>query len=307
VFEGKPVVYLDTNILVRMAGKVQANPFSEYVVAYSSEHFTEILRGTDRSVVELLIGIDAVKIQIGLDDQQRMTNEARMHRVPIAEAFAQHEANDAALRASTDLFFEIGSAGFGGFNQQALADAIERLPQHIRALVGHDDGDLYRRADAVRAGLSNVLVNHLNAPLKVEDLRAGIHTDRGRVGHLPHATALSDIWKVISSALPGVTFEQFFQFRPAEMHGYVSWPPYLGIVGAYMALNFVGYQVDRALRTPEGFRRATSDASHVGHAAYCEAFATGDERLAKKAAAIFADRQIGTGVIWYPPAVRPSS
>lgn len=299
MFEGKPLVYLDMNVLIRLA-KGDASPLVGYEIAYSTEHFAEILRGSDRSVIDVLERLDAVQIATVMDDGFRMTGEARVWRPFIRDSFAEYEANYAALQKHTELFVELGATNFGGVDRDRLRSAVERLPADIRDLVGSRDGDLARRADEASKGLERVLEAQLAAPISVNKMRKPLSTHDGRVGQLAPATALQEIWSLVREATPTLTFEQFFEFDAVDKQGYDHWPMHLGIVGAYMVLNAVGFSVDSRLATPHGMRRAYSDASHAAYAAYCSCLLSEDERFARKAAAIYANRNIGVTVIHWP-------
>lgn len=65
--------------------------------------------------------------------------------------------------------------------------------------------------------------------------------------------------------------DQFFGFDPVDKQGYDVWSPYLGIVGCYTALNFVGYGTDKGIADPKSLPNIMSDAAHIAIASFCDA------------------------------------
>lgn len=301
------LIYLDHNIVDDISkGAFKLPSDSSFLWVYSNEHFAEIERAGDTRFLDVLRELKAQQLELTLDDRFRITGEARLLGETDPHAsFASWRAVRADVPVNCEYFSTIVSRLFGAANDEALTqvpDAVERELAALLRSAGLLDQTHAEAIETARDAIRSIVAEHLAERPNLERHREEFGTHSGRGSNLAdHDNPLEEVWKLVCESSPefagAVTADQFFGFEPPYETGYESWPLYLGIVGCYTVLNLVGLRPDEKLSRVERMPGIMSDASHVGHAAYCQGLLSADRRLCDKAKAIYRFKDIGTQVL----------
>lgn len=301
------LIYLDHNIVDDISkGAFELPSDSSFGWVYSKEHFAEIERAGDTRFLDVLRDLKALQLELMLDDRFRLSGEARLlGEVDPHAAFASWRAARANVPASGEYFSAIVSRLFGAANDEAIAQAPDAFEREVGALLQSAGLLDQAHAEAIataRDAMRSMVTEHLAERPHLESQREAFGTHNGRGSNLAdHDNPLEECWRLVCESSPeltgAVTADQFFGFEPAYETGYERWPLYLGIVGCYTMLNMIGLRPDEKLSRVERMPAIMSDASHVGHAAYCQGLLSADRRLCDKAKAIYRFKGIGTQVL----------
>ena len=302
----KYLVYLDQTIISRhVDGVLNITMQPDFHWVYSREHFVEIRRSYDfESYLQVLENIDAKLLELDLNDERRMTGSAR-----FVENGTPAEYYDKYLKSCEEVPFD-----------DTLFDSIL-----VRANGGDDKGELQKFPDTLVNQVASVLennpVNDLNktkfsSALKsllkdsielfgqqdndVLKMREALGNEKGSFGAITGNNQILKIWDIVGKKNPDLTCEQFFGFDPADKQGYELWPIYLGIIGCCTVMYIIGFQAEKKSRKIEKIPNTRSDANHIAMGAFCTAIISGDERMAKRASAIYEYKSIGARALYLP-------
>jgi hypothetical protein len=103
------------------------------------------------------------------------------------------------------------------------------------------------------------------------------------------------------------TLDDFFMFNKKELIPGQPFYRHQKVLGAYNMLNTIGFYPDKPLHKNRGFKRSVSDQMHVSIASFCNCFITGDERLWRKAEAIYEYLKVPTEVMTWLNRYDPPS
>lgn len=268
---------------------------------YSNTHFDEIRRSGDVSFLTVFENLKAQHIEIVLDDKFNMTGEAKIH--PYSSPSQRYERYLAAIgdrSLAEELFHPLLARLNGGDNFERLTLLPEKFQSRLEEILtpaGLWNEQVSESIQCHSVELSQFICSKLAETKPLETLRKNMGTDKGRIGNPKTDNPIQEIWQIISAKFDKVTADQFFGFYPPDKQGYNLLPPYLGIIGCYQALNFLGYRTDDKISSEEAIPNIFSDAQHVATAAFCDVLMSEDRRLCAKARAIYKYKNIPTQVL----------
>lgn len=294
-------IYLDFNVVLDIAnGDKRIEPGAEQVFVYSDEHFVETSRGTDLRPIEVLKALDAQKIELNHDATFQLTGAWRFIDADPFEMHAAWREQNVGFEHD-GLFLPILSRLLGGEQAADLQQVPAEIQEQLTSLLesnGLLDEPRSKEIEALRRNMEKFVENDLSQVPPLSRQRAAVGLGRGLVGNFAEKrNPLEETWKVIAPTAPGITADQFFGFAPHAFQPQVDTPQFLGIVGCYTVLNWLGLKPDRGLAKRAALPGIQSDAAHVAHAAYCSVLLSSDARLCAKANAIYRYKNIQTQVL----------
>jgi hypothetical protein len=300
-------IYIDQNVIGDASdGNFTLPVSSDFDWVYSIEHFNEIKRGGDKRFLTVLSELKARKLELVLDDNFRITGDAKINQFEDPHhLYEKYIQTVDEVPVDENLFIQPLARMLGADNYDTLTSLPDNLERELTVLLGTagllDTESSARIKDTVDA--SRTLVSeYLKDRVPLELARKGLGTHNGRAGNIAEReNPLEDLWGLIRDRVGTLTADQFFGFDPIEKQGYENVPLYLGIVGCYTVLNFVGLRPDEGLSKVKRIPAVMSDGAHVANAAYCHALISGDRRLCSKARAIYKYKSIGTTVLHLAP------
>lgn len=292
-------IYIDQNILVYLSeGKISLPTSDGYIWVYSDEHFAEIERSGRLNLLDSLDKIGARRIKIILNDKFKITNEVRLEDFKSAsESYNEYISNKKGF-SNVNLDF-IPLLSFFSGNKDAIQ--IDKVAENFVSGIEDLMCDIFEDLNCEEQ--KNILMNSVSLiGQNLQSTLSEASKNLKPIRELRQLLAGSDlsnlddtkgliidqIWEKICIKYPEISKDQFFGKKPICQLGFEGeFPLFLSIAQCYTALNFVGYWPDRKMSLISKIYGINSDASHVGHAAFCHALFSEDLRLCKKASAIY--------------------
>lgn len=296
-------VYLDHNIFDEIRKKrLNLKPSDDVIWVYSHESLSEIKRSGDLQFLDVLDEIKARKIEVTLNSKFRITNDAQIHSYrSVREEYECYLEATSEFDLDDSSELEIMARLHGASNHSEVLSHSSVFENNIKSLLeplGVYDESIKSEVERVCEMIDEFVHGAMQEIGTIDEIRNAMGAGRGRAGNLADTDdPISGIWELISNRLHGLTQDQFFGFDPVDKQGYEEWPFFLGIVGCYSILNHLGFSPDTGLTKPQRLPSIMSDASHVGHAAYCHGLLSLDKRLLVKAGAIYRYKNITTQLI----------
>jgi hypothetical protein len=296
-------IYIDHNIIDDISkGDLSLKPSGKVIWVYSHENLAEIKRSGSSRFLGVLEDLKAIKLDLILDSNFRMTGEARFleYRSPHEEYDSYLESIlDTEIDNSSDL--EFMARLFGADNKDKVISHPSSFEENIRSLLephGLYDEETKLKVERVRDELKEFVAGPVQEIGELEEARKAFGTNKGRAGNLANnENPIDELWAIVKKGVPGMTADQYFGFDPVDKQGYKEWPIFLGIVGCHTMLNVLGFRPDGGLTKPSDLPGILSDGSHIAHAAYCQGLLSRDQKLLAKARAIYRYKNIGTQVL----------
>ena len=301
------LIYVDHNILIDVfKGNIELPNSADIVWAYSNEHFAEIVRSRNEELLDCLDRLHAQRIRIELSDGFKISDWAILDREKSPSEYFREYLSEINKFPTID-FVPLLSFLSGNKNDFDIVGFSDNFKSALKKL------DLF----GCIGEKQKIIKEHLNSLIELvgDRLSNELHKSNEKIiprfevrNHLAgqgvsnitdiNGKIVDEIWNRMDKAKLNLTKDQFFGKEPFPFVGAKSPNPYyLQIIQCYYALNTVGYWPDKKLSYVKKIYGINSDASHVGHAAFCPALLSEDERLCRKAAAIYQYFDIDTQVI----------
>ncbi len=293
-------IYLDHNILDDISkDRLSLKPSDKCIWIYSNENLAEIRRSGDDRFLDVLKDIDARLIELVLDNQFRITNEANIHPSNNPYEVYNNYVETVGLSDDGILFHDFIGRLFGADNKNEIVSLPDRFEQVIEELLEPDglySTEIKDTVGKVSSDLRILVEGDLQNIGSLENSRSAIGTHDGRASQTEkYDNPLKILWdKIRVEFTHKISSDQFYGFNPIDKQGYDEWPMYLGIVGCHMVLNFIGYRPDKGLFRLDDLSRILSDGAHIAFGAYCHGLLSQDKRLRAKANAIYKYQNIPT-------------
>lgn len=283
-------VYLDQNVLGYVRdGLLSLESCADIAWVYSSEHFREISRGSDRSLLGVLKELRARQLEVLLDGSWQITDEVVLQEYACPyEAFESFSESNSEAPFDETILTDVVARLWGADNWANIEALPGRASCQIEELLANEPNAqiLASMRESLERSLGE-LVEGLKTRRPLDELREPLGLGKGRAGNVKSTNPIPEIWELIKDRCGGLSIDQFFGFDPLYKQGYASWPTYLGIVACHNVLNSIGYNTDGHLSRPRSMARIASDGAHIAHAYFCDALISADDRLCAKASAIY--------------------
>ncbi|MCH2177019.1 MAG: hypothetical protein MK193_14955 [Lentisphaeria bacterium] len=338
---GLPIVYLDHNILDAFLDnkliQLKEALTNRFQVVYSNETLNEIKRAGKASpkyseaFLDLLNQINAAHMSIVLDDKFHETNQIRIVEGDPHTFFHQFCNSEPVFNNLTESMHQFGFKVSGGRQGESLEDvqkigveAFESLMDYLEENIREIEEQIPEVAQQLRAEKSRYLQEYKELSKQntqnmakhitdeknwsgIKDFRQHFKLEPYHFNSISAPNILQQIWRVMkkSQNMPKEidSIDDFFMFNKQELMPGQPFLRHNKVLGAYNLLNTIGYYPDKPLHKDRGFKRSTSDQMHVSLASFCNCLITRDERLWKKAEAIYEYLNIPTEIIYFDKAV----
>ena len=296
------LIYLDQNLLqYDFEDRINIPNKSGIQWVYSDEHFNEINRKLDKRFFEVLERLKARKIKVRLDNKYRLTNECVLLEYSSPKSlFDEYLETISDYKAASTLFLPLQTFFFGNTNSLDP----NAYTSHFEEVISNLTKDLLEDIDVPKSELdlrnyigsvSNELKNTINSArpqiTPLNEMRKQITKKQFSDLKVEDGIIIDQIWKEIGSKLSSLTKDQFFgkEVSPFSTQNDSTKEQilFLGIVQCHTVLNFLGYWPDEGLPKESKLFGINSDASHIAHSFFCSGIISADDRLCKKARAIY--------------------
>ena len=288
VYEGKPTVYLDHNILDKFVNNKMQDLFNqlkeEYRVVYSLDNLKEILRsGEDyhQKFLDVLILLDACYLElITMPPSLKATGRASITKIDIYEKFDDYKNRVVMLKDAADLMNEQIYAILSGKNSDIVEKANDNngyiMTNKIDSIVAIENAfdifdenypHLISTSKETREMVKGLLDKENEEELKkyTADKNIDSEISAQELCNIPPENALYEIWELYKNKGPRHDIDEFFGSKFTSSDPNKEYHEFEKISNIYDALNVLGYYRDEGVY--KKMKRFTSASSDTGHAA----------------------------------------
>lgn len=333
-YQGKPVVYLDQNVLSLFVKGIDLGFFERLINGYQVVYSDEILREIKRCGKDFSKFLDALELMSAMHFRFDITASFEVLDRVIVKHVSPYDAYDAFCQIEPVYDLMIAATRqttlkfFGGRQGSDLDDikseqiyAFEKLMEHISDVTDGSDDVPPEMQRSIR-DYQRVLRDQFNEALSlstaqmrqhisneeewsgVKDYREATGAGPVELNNIKSPNVIEKIWTVYQGLEgykgEGFSIEQFLGISQnsiynREMHEHEK------INAIYNLLNVIGYNQDSKLTQESRHIAATSDAAHAAIAASANALLSGDKAFVAKVRAIYeylkVDVQVGLIVV----------
>lgn len=294
----KIFIYIDHNIIqydYELTLNLKQN--SDLCFVYSEEHFNEINRKEDERFFETLRRIEARKLKIKLDAEFNIINEAII--LDYQDPKALYDDYLLTIKDSkkyTNLFLNLQPYFMGNLSAINPIDVKVEFEEQMKALIASMPlaglpeelfNNLHKIINCIGVELQRTLELVSNEILPIEKMRKKITTKSLSDLKYEDGFIIDQIWNLVENSFPGIEKDQLFGKKPLPFMSKKNIPLFLSVVQCHNVLNTLGYWPDEGLTKISKVYGINSDASHIAHSAFCSGIISADNRLCKKAQAIY--------------------
>lgn len=311
-----------------------------FQAVYSNGTLEEIKRSGQKSkdhadaFLDVLANINAAHMSIIVDENLYETDQVRFINGDPHAIYRQYCNSEPSLDAMRESFKQLGFKIAGGRLGETLSDvsqdgieAFEQLMDYLEKQIEIIEPTMPELAEVLRQKKESYLkefrVNSrkfdqaMGKYIEDETTWSGIKDFRQHFKLEPHhfnaikpPNVLEQIWAIFNKS-NAVTnhqagIDEFFMFNRSELFPdmpNMRFHLHQKVLAGYNMLNTIGYYPDKPLHKDRGFERASSDQTHASLAIFCDSLVTADERMAKKAEAIYEYLKVPTKVLYFDTVV----
>jgi len=330
-YDGKPIAYLDHNILDIFV-KNKDLPFAselrgKYQIVYSDETLKEIKRTGDggSKFLEVLEGLEAMHLRIFITESFKVTDKAILKKTNPFDAFEDYckniepvyEAMEKATAQSLLKFYggRVGS-DFDDINREqvdsfgSLIDYVSEKVDEIKDLVPGIEALVATHTKEMQHSFSEALAQstaELRKNIEDELNYSGVQTYRNhmnigpvQLNNIQPPSVIEKIWSVYKT-LDGYSGNNFSieQFLGISKNPIYNREMYLHekVTSVYNILNIIGYYPDSKMKYDRRFTAAMSDAGHASIASFSDFLFSRDAAFIHKTRAAYEYLDVKTQVI----------
>lgn len=330
-YEGKPLAYLDQNILDLFAKKFDRRPevyayFREnFQVVYSDATLGEIYKAFLNSGNEENIGkylnvlelLDANHIRIAYNRNFEFLDKCVISTFPVKEWFVRYLENKQNWAFLDQhiynhfLFSYQKNKNINEIKRDALLAYENNLKIMEKAKNELSNHSLFKdRSEALYKQINNQkidyekaidlmlekIIEHADNEKMTEVFRTAIGVQPKHLNNIKMPNVVQKIWNLYKDKEGYKNFgiDDFWNFKIIESVKARELYNYEKVNIMYNMMNFLGFNQDAELDHTNGVRRAMSDFTHAQIASFCHYFFTHDMKLKNKVEAIYDYLDINT-------------
>ncbi|HIB3267232.1 TPA: hypothetical protein ACWWUK_005366 [Citrobacter youngae] len=325
IYQGRPTVYLDHNILDFFVengiGSFGEKLTECYQVVYSDETLKEIKKskGKEDNFLEALQLLNAFHLKVVLDEQFQPTGKATITQRDILEAYDEHNKNESIFDSVYDVMLMDIQKIFGGKHELSFNDlrtekilSFEMLIEFIRNQCKSLDSIAIIKDEYLKKlqyefnSAVNIITDKMNQDVPnsfgwsgVNDYREAVKLGPKQLNNIEPPNVLKKIANIFSQIPPygsNLAVDDFFNLHTNPIYPEKPFYDYLKITVIYSMLNIIGYQPDSKLHNEKRFLASTSDQNHASMASFTDLLLSADKNFIKKTSAIYEYLNIKTDI-----------
>lgn len=284
------LAYLDQNIISRVANRtLKLTKGGPVQWIYSDEHFAEIKRSSQpEKYLDALDFLLAKKIKAGtLSSEISLAYEEGS----AIELFSAYQQSITEVSFDTSTFNPLISWVAGGKCLEQLQEVPAKCFSEFYSLIDSlpvevDSSDF----KFIEIEFVNTIYAIGNWDNDINLTRTVLGFDKKKASNFEGGNVIQQLWEVVASnpeISKVVTRDQFFGFSPYPSEESQSLSVENSIIRCCMMLDVLGYYAESKVRNPNKVDNVLSDAKHIAAATNCHALISCDQRLLKRAKAIY--------------------
>lgn len=296
------LVYIDQNVIgLQLNGKLNLHENGGILWVYSEEHFSEIKRSNEsEKYLKVLNDIGAKLLAPILNEDKIPTDKAEIiyDGTPFFHYQNYIEANngvdfDDTIFDPLHVWLNGGGSicGLKGVSNSIL-DQVHKLTPELH----FEKNELHNKINLVKPEFDLMVDQMISNGNDILKTRAAFGDEKGSIGSISGERQIEEIWEIVSPIFSEVDIscDQFFGFESNGKQESEQWPVYLGIISCCAIMDILGFQSEKKCRKINKLPNVKSDSIHIAMGAYCSAILSEDERLIKRAKAIYEYKGIGS-------------
>lgn len=301
--DSKSIIYIDQNIIQYVyEKKLELNIDDNIIWAYSDEHFGEINRHNDEcQCFEVLKHLKAQMIKIHLDDKFKITDKCFLYDYDDPRRLYKDYLDTIEDYKHISTQFHPLQTFFNGNTESLNIDNyIEQFKSNLNSLITdriEDNDSLSNLCNnligTVTEQLKTSLFNVQNQIQPLDKMRKSI--TKKQLSDLDHndGAIMEQIWLHVKDSFEKIPITKDQLFGKEKLPSLNNNPGenkqsiFEGIAQCHTLLNQLGYWPDEKLTRPSKIFGINSDASHIAHGFFCNGILSADDRLCRKARAIY--------------------
>ena len=330
-YEGKPIAYLDQNILDLFVDggyqKFLEKLVSNCEIVYSDETLKEIKRSGDHShkFLSVLTKLEASHLKLILEQPEfKETDRATLTKRDPFEAFQAYCENMKAyedIQVSTEQWLYKFSGGNTGVGISEIHDnqkiAFSNLMGDLKIQlqeISDDIPNIDALFDEYQNEMTSNIANSLDETERlmkentqgdqnwsgIRDLRKATGIGPKQLNNLKSPEIIKQIWgeykKTPVYSSMDIDMEEFYGLKVNPIFPDRPYFKHQKATGIYNMLNSLGYWPDKGVHKERRFIAAMSDNSHASMASFCHILFSRDEAFIKKVKAVYEYLEIQTSV-----------
>ena len=302
-------IYLDQNIIQYIyEGKFHLEKMPGVTYIFSNENLKEYSKYKDPRFFDVLRSLKAQKIDIKLDKQFKIKDEATI--LPYRDPEKIYNARLDLYESKTDvedLFTSIQSLAYGNRNALDPNETKDQFVNSIMSLLKNLENEtetvipveiiseLNLQVEKFGAAFQESIKSMYDQVKPIEKTRKAFSNKHLSELSIDKGGIIDQISELIGEKVPDKYRNQMFGKEPLEyIQNYTT--KYLSVITNYGSLNLVGYKPDSGLTSKNRVESSQYDAIHVANAIFCDLIISGDQRLCDKAVVIYEHLDIRTQV-----------
>lgn len=325
IYQGKPTVYLDHNILDFFVknglGSFGKDLTESHQVVYSDETLKEIKKsqGKEDKFLETLKLLNAFHLKIVLDEQFQPTGKATLTQRDIKEAYDEYNNKEPIPDGANDIMLMYLQKIFGGKEELSFNDLRTENILSFTALIEFitnqckESGSFSTITEDYLKNLQHkfnsavdTYTDKMNQDVPnpfgwsgVNDYRKTVELGPKQLNNIEPPNVLEKITDFFSQIPPysnNVSVDDFFNLHTNPVYPERPFYDYLKITVIYTMLNIIGYHPDSKLHNEKRFLASTSDQNHASMASFTDLLLSADNNFIKKTSAIYEYLNIKTDI-----------
>lgn len=321
IYEGKPTVYLDQNVLDVFVknglGEFGNNLIKNFQIVYSDETLKEIQRSTgyEKQFLDVLNELSAWHLKVVLDNSFQPTGKATISDRDVYETFSEYINNDPVFENICNSMLQSNLKIFGGRenatfddlkNEQLVAyeklheymlNNIDVLKETAPELASEFELKIHKMKTDLEFALeesSKHLYKHAPEPVGwsgIKDYRGSLELGPIQLNNIEPPNVLEQIWNKYKEKLTydelNWELEDFFGIKINPIYPDSQYFDYQKVNSIYTHLNMIGYHPDSKVHKERRFVAAVSDQGHASLGTFSDFLLSRDESFVIKARAAY--------------------
>jgi hypothetical protein len=326
VYEGKPTVYLDQNVLdfftKQGLGEFGQILIKDYQVVYSDETLKEIRRskGFEESFLDVLKDLKANYLKLIVEQPNfTITDNASISERDPYDVYKEYCKNsddgvdiEHAMQQwlfkfsggrKGDSFNDIHNEQISAFSElmDSIMDNSVELPEEIQRQLQIYTKEMSSHYKATLEKTENMMLENIEDDKNwdgIKDFRSQVGIGPKQLNNIEPPNVLFKIWDKLKT-LPtysqtNMDIDDLFQINKNPIYPEQPYFKHQKVTVIYNMLNTLGYYPDSKVHKERRFIAAVSDNSHASIASFCNFLLSNDEHFIKKVNAAYEYLEIPT-------------
>jgi len=300
-----PKIYLDQNILqYDFEGTIKIPENNQVQYVYSNEHFSEISRWENDGYFSVLKRLKARKIKCNLNESNKFTDNGFLYDYADPKImYEEYKDTIQTSKSSMNIFQPLLVYMNGNTTVTSPEEINHNFQTTLKELLGDTFdviGDENIKSqynlllETVGEQLESTLKKH--KPLPLDKARKKIAKENLSNLNPAKGLIIDQIWDLIKNEMVDIEKDQLFGKKAMPFQHDFFYSKFQNVIQCHSILNYLGYWPDGGLAKINKIYGINSDASHLAHSIFCDGIMSGDNRMCRKAEAIFSYLELRTGV-----------